>query len=381
MTKDYIARLRFPLAVGVVFIHCLGTPLVWEQCADLSALDFLRWLLSSALPALAVPTFFVISGFLFFQGFSSGWDTRRYVGKLRRRFFTLLVPYVVWNALKVLLLFAQYRLDEWPIVWDQLGGFDLFWGCRSVGSDAVSPLGYSLGHLSAPIHVPLWFVRDLMAMCLLAPLWAWLLRSRPWRYVVLGMLGAGYAFRLLPYVGGISGTSAFMFALGASCALSGRDLSAPFLRHRTVLVGVFVVLMGVQLFGQGHCGEWVLHFVRLATLFVGMAMLFSLAGHSEGSSDAVLRSSESVSSRGERGASGLASASFFVFAAHPVALAVVEKGLRLLLPYAGMGWDIVRYLLLPLIAVVVCLSVFFFLRRCLPRCSAPLTGLWASCRD
>ena len=66
--------LRFPMAVGVVFIHAYGvgalTPSaigeaypLWVECCRL-----LRSLLSQWLPAVAVPAFFLISGRLFFKG-------------------------------------------------------------------------------------------------------------------------------------------------------------------------------------------------------------------------------------------------------------------------------------------------------------------------
>lgn len=77
--------LRFPLIVGVVFIHSFGTPF------DYDALDFLnlsgidrynlfRVSISKVLTHVCVPTFYFISGFLFFKGLET-WDVEKYKQK------------------------------------------------------------------------------------------------------------------------------------------------------------------------------------------------------------------------------------------------------------------------------------------------------------
>ena len=95
LTSDTISALRFPLALGVVFIHfnILSDKLSVRGAGDTG--QFPDWLvcmvrlLTSVIPTIAVPLFFIISGYLFFR---SGLTVRTYTGKLRTRTRTILVP-------------------------------------------------------------------------------------------------------------------------------------------------------------------------------------------------------------------------------------------------------------------------------------------------
>ncbi len=69
-----IDLLRFPMAVMVVFIHMNPVVVKWAD-ADFSLIsgnglyNLLGILISNILTHMAVPTFFLISGFLFFLKF------------------------------------------------------------------------------------------------------------------------------------------------------------------------------------------------------------------------------------------------------------------------------------------------------------------------
>lgn len=67
---------------------------------------------------IAVPTFFLISGFLFFVNFQE-WSWEGYKKKMSSRVKTLLIPYVFWNIvpflLMVIAMFAGVMLKVHPI--------------------------------------------------------------------------------------------------------------------------------------------------------------------------------------------------------------------------------------------------------------------------
>lgn len=168
-SKDYITRLRFPLALGVVFIHSMGRASDWTHASELSALSFLKWLLSSFLPGAAVPLFFIIAGFLFFKNFPEQWSWGKYKDKLQSRIKTLLIPYLVWNIIQFLHEWGKRGWGDFTARWKAVGGFDFLWGTHDIGRDLIHDWGYPMGHLTSPIDVPLWFVRDLMVVCLFTP--------------------------------------------------------------------------------------------------------------------------------------------------------------------------------------------------------------------
>lgn len=362
--KDYITRLRFPLAVGVVFIHTVGRVPSWERASDISMLELVQWLCSSALPSIAVPCFFVISGFLFFQGYRAEEGVRFFQKKWRSRLLTLLVPYVLWNLIKFALLWAQAGWSAGAEVWREVGGLGLLWGSRDIGSDYINWWGLHIGHLTAPLNVPLWFVRDLMVCVALTPLLAWMLRVRHRAAVALGLMLAAHVLRSWPYIYGVAGSSLLLFSLGAVCALHGRDLWQVVRPYRLWSYCFFPLLVVAGLFCGMTWPDVALHPLYVATTFTGIAAYLNLAAERPWAN-----TPPSPLTR------YLASASFFIFVAHPATLAVAQKVVAPLATSSQQGVAIVGYLLTPLLAVALCLAGFAVLRQ-LPRLSAPLTGLW-----
>ena len=97
---DVIRQLRFPMIVLVTFAHSYGE--VAEGFSLLSSewntYEFLKLLVSQTLVKVAVPVFFIMSGYLFFANVEK-WSLKVYKAKILRRVKTLLIPYLIWNLL------------------------------------------------------------------------------------------------------------------------------------------------------------------------------------------------------------------------------------------------------------------------------------------
>ena len=106
--SEAIDLLRFPLAIMVLFIH-MNPSVINLLDADFSLFsgygiyNVIGILLSHVLTHIAVPTFFFISGFLFFVNFME-WSWDGYKKKMKSRVKTLLIPYMLWNAIPFLIL-------------------------------------------------------------------------------------------------------------------------------------------------------------------------------------------------------------------------------------------------------------------------------------
>lgn len=81
-------------AILVVLIHTTQVEANYNINAYSGMYEVLRFF-QFDLSAVAVPMFFVISGFLFFRNYSHA----RYFTKLKDRIKTLFVPYILWNTL------------------------------------------------------------------------------------------------------------------------------------------------------------------------------------------------------------------------------------------------------------------------------------------
>ena len=141
--------LRFPLIVGVVIIHCYGKPFDFESLdfSNLSGYDIFnlfRVSISKVLTHVCVPTFYFISGFLFFKGLEI-WDNSLYVAKIKRRVKSLLLPYLIWNTIYIIIgLISAYRHHgdggfQW--FFQEYGYWHLYWDCHEWNIDRLNWIG------------------------------------------------------------------------------------------------------------------------------------------------------------------------------------------------------------------------------------------------
>ena len=168
-----IDALKVLLTVGIVFRHSelLGQ---LGRSATFDAFDKSMM----AVTEICVPLFFVLSGFLYFRNTPSRPDIRFFGRKLRSRFHSLLLPYLIANAVAFGVYWAAYR---WAPQW--MDGF--------FGSDWKNPL---FVFWAGPVNLSLWFIRDLFIAVLMAPV-LWLI-VRYTRF--LGILAVWIAGRFVP---------------------------------------------------------------------------------------------------------------------------------------------------------------------------------------
>ena len=178
-----IRMMRFPLIVLVVFIHMLGWNYV--QISELDSLGPMSYhavteLISHVIGNLAVPCFFFFSGYLFFLGLDGPLSWKWLKDKWRKRLFSVVIPYVVW----ILLTVVAYTIKNFLSV--KIGLVE--------GGEMEEVRKGVLYWFVTPINYPLWYVRDLMAMILAAPLFHWLFRYTK----AVGLVLLAVAF-IIPY--------------------------------------------------------------------------------------------------------------------------------------------------------------------------------------
>lgn len=375
LQSQAIDWLRFPLAVAVVFIHSsyAGTSpidVAAMQADPLSAMSLYNWLricFSHVLTHIAVPAFFVISGFLFFRNWQR-WDKQLYLKKMKSRFRTLAVPYLCWNGIAVLLLAGVRNIGAFllkgeplssiPLFFEENGFLRLFWSCPQEEACTFNGLGLSVPVLGMPIDAPLWFVRDLIVMMVLAPLFYWLLKKTRFYGVCMLFLYMLCAGGMMP---GLDGVSVFFFGLGAYFAICGKNLVAACRRVRALSYVLAVGLLFPLIWFDGHntvVGARIYHFYIVAGTFA----VFNLAA------DLLERGKTRVHPL-------LPRSSFFIYATHTLLVLGISR--RLLSPLGNLGHPLASataYLLTPLLAVAICLGLFMLMRRWLPRTLGVLTG-------
>ena len=117
LLSQVISWLRFPLILLVVFIHCPGLPDLCPWIPITSVHDCMlniynvsRSLVNPGLTRIAVPMFFIISGYLFFANIKT-LDKEAYTRKISSRIKSLLLPYLAWNTLG-----GYFGIQKWNLI-------------------------------------------------------------------------------------------------------------------------------------------------------------------------------------------------------------------------------------------------------------------------
>lgn len=147
--------VKVPMIILVIFVH---------ENLNLEADG--RWgLLLATVANVAVPTFFMISGYYFFKG--GALNREAYAGKLRKRCSTLLVPYMLWNLVPMINIVAG---NVYSIIFRGKSTEVLQEYFTGLWNGGVWRVWWNITSGTMPYDSPLWYVRDLMVMCLVSPL-------------------------------------------------------------------------------------------------------------------------------------------------------------------------------------------------------------------
>lgn len=247
-----IDMLRFPLAVMVIFIHMnpIVTNLIDADFSLISArgiLNVIEITLSHTLTHIAVPTFFLISGFLFFLNFKQ-WSWSGYKKKMKSRVRTLIIPYLMWNFCCLLFVLCTklgaVLIKGKPIseVYSYLAekSWHIFYDCHLWGTHKINWLGDSL-YNSGPLDLPLWFLRDLIIVSLLTPvIYYFVKRTKIWGVLFLFL---AYISRIWTQFPGFSITAFFFYSLGAYFALNGMNLVLFVKRFKNFILPLAILLL------------------------------------------------------------------------------------------------------------------------------------------
>ncbi len=149
--------------MGVVFIHSRIAAEAFsngDTAVNYRLSEFVQYLISEGIARIAVPLFFLISGYLFMWGIE--WSIGSYWGKVKSRTKSLLVPFLFWNLLTLsVIALAQ----SWSVTRGLFTGKNTFVADFSSFEYAEAILGIGC----RPIAYHFWFIRDLMILVLLTP--------------------------------------------------------------------------------------------------------------------------------------------------------------------------------------------------------------------
>jgi len=179
-----VQNLKAVLLLGVMVNHAWAAS---QYIATSQYPPMVVWsYASNVLIISGLPVFFFLSGY-FSHGGQWGFFSREYRTLLRKKFYGLLLPYLLWNGVFIVLFLAA--ATYFPRIAQRVESFKL--------STIFGFLSSWLGIGRRPIDAPLWFIRDLLFFFLFMPIWNYLIEK--WSCLTLvTLLGIGV---LVPAVG------------------------------------------------------------------------------------------------------------------------------------------------------------------------------------
>lgn len=346
--SEVIAAMRFPLMVLLLFAHVLPMTSVPIEMnlSEMNIYHFFSEGISHNLSRIRNPLFFFFSGFFFFRK-QEKWSQDFYHLQLKKRVMSLLFPYFLWNILMVVAIYIKNYIlisffsmspGEELLNIENNSWYTLFW--------------------HTPVNYPLWFLRDLICMSVLSPLFY--LFFRYLKVYGLFMLVVLYLSGWENNVPGLSMSAFMFFGTGAYMGIYKKNILRFCSKYRYSAAVIALLTLCCATMCNGR--EWHTYLVRIYVLS-GIVTAFNLMDR--------LINKETWKNL----FCSLSATVFFIYAAHEIYIINWTKGFFSRTPLADSGGGLLlSYLLIPFITLGVCLGLYFLLNRMAPRTLALLIG-------
>ena len=371
-----IDLLRFPLAIMVIFNH-MNPKVINLFDADFSLIsghgiyNVTGVLLSHVMTHIAVPTFYLISGFLFFINFQK-WSWKGYKKKLSSRIKTLLVPYLLWNAipflLAVLAMLAAVAIKGKPIEGVETfiveKNWHIFYDCNEWGTTRINWLGENL-RMTGPYDLPLWFLRDLIVVTIMTPIIYYAIKKL--NLFIISILFVAYISRIWTLLPGFHITAFFYFSTGAYFALNKINVIQFVDKYKLLFIPICIILLVATTIYDGAntvIGQ------NIYPLFVctGVFTVFYVT-------------SRCIIKHNIKPNKLLVSSCFFIYAIHGVGFPLIGSPLgltRRVLHYIIPGNTGIEegfcYIISPIVTAFLCILLLMFARRLFPKLTLYFSG-------
>jgi len=347
--RDKLKTISFVLVVFVVISHAYNLTISPDTSEIINNRVnwFIQNALSDGLAKIASPLFFSISGFLFYLSMNNG-SFNEFPPKLRKRFKTLVIPYLLWSIYGLLLYLTLQSIP---------------FSKAFFTNELISNLSFIQILniiLLQPIPYHLWFVRDLTMLVLISPLLYWLIKN--FNYYILTIF-------IIFWINDIDfeifiSRSLLFFSAGAFISINKINLSTlksvnPYF---VTIIWIGFVLLKTTLQYQNSEYVWLVSLLHKASLLLGIISIWMIY-------DYIFKNRDISNTRFYT----LFQFSFFLFAFHEPTLTIIKKSLNYLMGQSELNSFLV-YIIAPLATIFFSLVIGNYMKRVVPKFYYLLTG-------
>ncbi|QOG04126.1 acyltransferase [Flavobacterium sp. MDT1-60] len=347
--SDKIKIVSFFSMILVVYLHSYNLLInIGENSRTINKgyNSFIQEFVSKGVTNIAVPFFFVISGYLFFLNVDGYWN--EFLLKYKKRISTLLVPYLLWSMFGILFYFT---LQSVPIS-------KPFFTKQLISNYSIIELLNVL--FLKPIPYQLWFIRDLIILILFSPLIYRLVKLS--NYFILLLLSILWLARIDYFL--FSNEAFFFFIIGAFISIKSTKLEEKINKSFFFyfLIWLSLVLFKTILNNTALRSDYFLYFLNKISILFGIIAVWS--GY-----DVYFKKRE----MSEVKIAPIFQYSFFIYVAHEPMLTIYKKVLYVILGQNEMV-SFVIYVVAPILTISSSLIIGFFLKKHLSKLYSLLTG-------
>lgn len=342
-----ISMVRFPFIVLVVLSHCVLIREVTHASLELTGENL--YLLTEVFfwgITYAVSGFALISGYFMMSQASFGWAN--YAKAMKKRFSSLIIPFVLWNIIMALALWGKNALAT---------ELNFAPGYNEIEAKLVADTPW-WKLLFLPIDHPLWYLRELIYLSILSPIFYYAIRYL--KFVACILIGIPYflGYNLLDPTFGISVSLAYYFMLGMYLRQSNIDFVKLSYRLR------WIALFGTLAYFAETCfiprQEWLhrllMHF-PMALSFAGTAWIYD---NRKAWMPTLVK---------------LGDMTFFIYAAHAIIIINLVRGSLYTTPLGNSPWgSIIIFFITGISTVLSCMALYSLGRKVCPKMLSVLSG-------
>ena len=354
MIERYLSNklrlISFFSTLLVVFLHSynLGNDTkIFDSNYAIGAVFFTQYFISQCVARIAVPIFFCISGYLFYIKNDMTFDV--YINCLKKRFATLVVPYMFWSLLGFLLFLLLQVLPHTK----------MFFKKKHFSDYSIYEILDTI--FINPVPFQFWFIRDLIIFVIISPLIYLIVKYLKIFGLVLLLFAWYLQFNFVIF----SNESIFFFVFGAFFGINKLNFeSRLFYKYALILLLVwfFFIFSETTLMFNYFKNISVLCFIHKTGILIGVSAIWCFY-------DFVFKNLECSILKIDK----VVSLSFFIYAAHEPFLEFMK-----VLFYKILGKSQISLLLIyftsPILIIVVTVISGIYIKKKWTNLFAIMTG-------